>query len=369
MEGLVMDSRDIFVLYGNSPKEMIKEILTEAGIEEEIYPDDMIGIKPNLVVAKKSSLGATTDPELAAGVIEYLQSKGYYNLAILESPGIGYRTERVFEVCGYLELAEKYSIPLIDLQKDSYSTVRVEGLDIKICNKALEIDYLVNMPVLKGHCQTTITCALKNLKGCIPDSEKRNFHTQGLHKPIACLNKALKQDLVIVDGIMGDLDFEEGGNPVQMDRIIMGKDPVLVDSYAAEVMGHRIEDIPYIKMAEELGIGSADLSGATIRELNNGRGNRVKKSPRKVERLVRNVKESNACSVCYGNLVHALKRLDEQGKLGMLREELYIGQGYKDKEIEGIGIGVCTRGAGLNVPGCPPEAKEIVKILSSCIKS
>ena len=33
----------------------------------------------------------------------------------------------------------------------------------------------------------------------------------GLHKPIAYLNKAIKQHLIIVDGIMGDLNFEEGG--------------------------------------------------------------------------------------------------------------------------------------------------------------
>ena len=31
--------------------------------------------------------------------------------------------------------------------------------------------------------------------------------------------------MVIVDGIMGDLDFEEGGNPVQMDMVLAGRDP------------------------------------------------------------------------------------------------------------------------------------------------
>ncbi len=35
----------------------------------------------------------------------------------------------------------------------------------------------------------------------------------GLHKPIAYLNKILKQDLIVVDGIIGDLNFEEGGKP------------------------------------------------------------------------------------------------------------------------------------------------------------
>ena len=89
------------------------------------------------------------------------------------------------------------------------------GFPLKICNKAMEVDYLINIPVLKGHCQTGITCALKNLKGCIPNSEKRRFHTLGLHKPIAYLNKILKQNLIIEDGMMGELDIEEGGNTVQ----------------------------------------------------------------------------------------------------------------------------------------------------------
>ena len=58
-----------------------------------------------------------------------------------------------------------------------------------------------------------MTCALKNLKGCLPDREKRNFHSDGLMKPIAALGAFLKPALVIVDSICGDLNFEEGEIP------------------------------------------------------------------------------------------------------------------------------------------------------------
>ncbi len=78
----------------------------------------------------------------------------------------------------------------------------------------MDVDYLINMPVLKGHCQTNITCALKKTwKAVYLIRKKRRFHTMGLHKPIAYLNKILKQDLIVVDGIIGDLNFEEGGKP------------------------------------------------------------------------------------------------------------------------------------------------------------
>lgn len=363
-----MDRKEICVLYGNEPKRMIKEILAKIKIEEEIAVDQLIGIKPNLVVAKKSESGATTDPDLVAGVIEYLQAKGHKNIMILEGSWVGDRTSKAFKVCGYDKLAEKYNVPLIDLQKDSYKTAKINGEEINVCEKILEVDYLINMPVLKGHCQTRMTCALKNLKGCIPDSEKRRFHTLGLHNPIVYLNKVIKQDLIIVDGIFGDLDFEEGGNPVQMNRVIVGKDPVLVDSYVADVMGHKIDDIPYIKIAEDLGVGITDINNASVIEMNKDQEIEVNKPIGKIKRLIQNVRENNACSACFGNLVHGLKRLEEQGKLGELKEKIFIGQGYKGKGLKGIGIGVCTKEADMVISGCPPKASLIVEKLDEVIE-
>jgi uncharacterized protein (DUF362 family) len=99
------------------------------------------------------------------------------------------------------------------------------------------MDYLINVPVLKGHCQTGMTCCIKNLKGCISDSEKRRFHTMGLMKPIAALGTVLKPALQVVDSVCGDLSFEEGGNPVVANRVMLGFDPVLVDSYGAKLLG------------------------------------------------------------------------------------------------------------------------------------
>lgn len=61
-------------------------------------------------------------------------------------------------------------------------------MKLNVCERAANIDFLINVPVLKGHCQTKITCALKNMKGLIPNTEKRHFHAMGLHEPIAHLN-------------------------------------------------------------------------------------------------------------------------------------------------------------------------------------
>ena len=62
------------------------------------------------------------------------------------------------------ELAEKYQVKLIDAQKEPAVTMDCGGLELHICRCATEVDYMINVPVMKGHCQTKITCALKNMK-------------------------------------------------------------------------------------------------------------------------------------------------------------------------------------------------------------
>ncbi|HEX7715220.1 MAG TPA: DUF362 domain-containing protein [Bacillota bacterium] len=358
-----MNPNEIFVIYGNTPQSMVQELLAHIQPEREIDRNSRIGIKPNLVVAKPAAGGATTSPELVAGVIEYLQAKGFQNICILEGSWVGAKTAEAFKACGYEEISRRFGVPLIDLQKDSYREYDAGGMKLKICNRVTALDYLINIPVLKGHCQTKMTCALKNMKGCIPNSEKRRFHTLGLHRPIACLNKAIRQDLIVVDGMTGDLNFEEGGHPVPMNRIMVAKDPVLVDSYVAGLMGFELPEVPYIQMAEALGVGSAALEKAVIRELNAPQSIVEIGNFPKFHEFAKYIDEREACSACYGSLVYALERMGNRGELDRLKAKLYIGQYYRGKCMDGIGIGSCTSGFQYCIGGCPPKAKDIIDYL------
>jgi uncharacterized protein (DUF362 family) len=354
----------LFVMYGNDPRSMAYELMSRSDIKSRVNKDMRVGIKPNLVVAKPSESGATTSPELVEGIISYLKDNGIHNITIMEGSWVGDSTKRAFKVCGYDRLSSKYGIPLVDLKKDKSKVLSYKGNDIRICTSALECDFLINAPVLKAHCQTSLTCALKNMKGCIPDSEKRRFHTLGLHGPIALLNKFLRPHLTIVDGIMGDLTFEEGGTPVEMNRVILGTDPVLIDAYAAQLLGYTIDDIPYIKKAEQFGVGSSAIDDSTVVEINKDCAPSGKINPcRKVARLAEYILEDQACSACYGSLIHALNRLDENGCLRKLKQKVHIGQGFKGQQNPGIGIGNCTSGFVRCVRGCPPKARDIVEML------
>jgi len=245
-----MSKNEYYMIQGDDYKQMAVQVLKAAGLAADIADrSKRIGIKPNILAAKKASDGAVTHPELVDGVLTYLKEEGFLNLVVLEGSWVGDLTSQAVRVCGIYDICKKHQVPFIDLQKDAFRTVDAAGMPISVCEEVFRLDYLINLPVLKGHCQTTVTCALKNSKGLIPNSEKRRFHTLGLHKPIAHLNTVIHQDFILLDNICGDLDFEEGGNPVVMNRVLGFWDPVLCDSFAAESMGYRPSDIAYIRLA------------------------------------------------------------------------------------------------------------------------
>lgn len=360
-----MKKNEIYKIYGKNYMEMTMELLREAELEQRIPDKEVcIGIKPNLVAPTPAEYGATTHPQVVEGLICYLQERGYHNLLMAEGSWVGDRTSEAYEFCGYRALSEKYGVPFVDTQKDGSHEVDCQGMTLRVCDVVDRIDFMINVPVLKGHCQTHITCALKNMKGLIPNSEKRKFHTMGLHKPIAHLTQAIRQDFILVDHICGDLDFEEGGNPVTRDCLMAAVDPVLLDSYVCRMLHYDVEEVPYIRMAEQLGAGSTELSLANIRELNPNPLDGELPMQRRILKVAYAVDEVDSCSACYGNLVPALCRLEEEGLLKDFQGKIAIGQGHRQQTGE-IGVGRCTGQYRISIPGCPPEEETIYRELKA----
>ena len=351
----------IYNIYGTESHSMTKKLLEASDAIKLVPSGGSVALKPNLVVSGHPDDGATTHAGVLAGCIEYFRDSGVQDINIIEGSWVGDNTSRAMKAAGYDEVCRKYDVPFIDLKHDKTRSINTPIGPIDICVRALDAGLLVNLPVLKGHCQTVMTCALKNLKGCLPDREKRRFHALGLTKPIAALGAVLKTGLVIVDSICGDLNFEEGGNPVQTHRMYCGTDPVQIDAYGCSLMGLALGQVPYVKLAEQYGAGRADFSSSDIISLNDpvNAGTYPKPSGR-VASLTRNVHEDSACSACYASLVRAL-HVSSKGR----NRNIYIGQGWQGKKLpdDTLGIGKCCAGAGKCVMGCPPSAKDIAEKL------
>lgn len=349
--------RKIFNIYGKDAHEMTKKLLDASEAFKLVPSSGDVALKPNLVVAGTPERGATTHAGVLSGCIEYFFEHDIKNISIIEGSWVGDETMRAMKRAGYEEVCKKYSVPFYDLKRDKTRSIETAIGPIDICARALDSGLLVNLPVLKGHCQTVMTCALKNLKGCLPDREKRRFHSLGLTKPIAALGAVLKTGLIIVDSICGDLNFEEGGNPVQTNRMYLGTDPVMIDAFGCNLMGLSLDEVKYIKLAEKFGAGSIKFSPDDVVNLNEPENAGAYPRPSgTVASLVKNVHENSACSACYASLVRAL-HVNSKG----LRENIYIGQGWRDKKIPdgALGIGNCCKNSLRNVKGCPPSAKDI----------
>ena len=351
----------IYEMYGTDARDMTIKLMKAADVASFIPKNAKVAIKPNLVLAGKAEDGATTHPEAVSGCIEYLRENGIEDISVIESSWVGETTERSVKVCGYDKVCEKYGVPFYDVKKDDVRLVDTPFRPMEISCRALDSTFLIDIPVLKGHCQTAMTCALKNLKGCLPDHEKRKFHTDGLIKPIAALGAVLKPSLVIVDSICGDLYFEEGGNPVRTNRMMLGFDAVQMDAYGCRLMGLDMSDVPYIGLAEKWGAGSSEIEPNDIVKLNETQESQDYPHPAgMIGKLVENVTADGACSACYASLVRALYVAKKEGIT--VGRKVFIGQGFKGKTPEGIGIGRCCAGAKECVMGCPPSADKIIEI-------
>ncbi len=368
-----MEKNQILKIYGTEYKEMTKKLLADADLASRLPADKnaCIGMKPNLVSPSPASFGATTHPEIVAGIVEYLQEHGYRNLVVVEGSWVGDKTSEAVEVCGYDTMLASYGVSFWDAQKEQAVRRDCAGMELNLCACVEKIDFLINIPVLKGHCQTKITCALKNMKGLIPNREKRRFHAMGLHRPIAHLNAGIRQDFIVIDHICGDLDCEDGGNPVVSNCIMAACDPVLVDAYVCRLLLYEVDEVPYIRMAEKLGIGCGDAAKADIVECSTvdaGYGENIRQHARKLVELKDAVEEVESCSACYAYLMPALDRLREEGLLERLTEKICIGQGFQGKT--GIlGIGRCTAGFAHSVSGCPPTEGQIYEFLKAYLES
>ena len=123
---------------------------------------------------------------------------------------------------------------------------------------------------------------------------------------------------------------------MQMDRLMAGTDPVLMDTYVCRMLGYEVQDVPYIRMAEELEAGSADMENAVIRELNEPLYPMQQADKNRVMRLSELAEEVESCSACYAYLIPALDMLDKEGLLG----------GFDGKDLYWTGIPRKDRGIG-----------------------
>jgi len=234
-------------------KVQVSQVTDLIGFKPEATVKTVI-VKPNLCYYWDASTGYTTDPRLVAGVIDWVRERyGEVEIKVAEADASAMRTKYVFPALGYEKLAREKNVELFNLSNDVLldESVHVNGQEIsfKVPSSLKKCDLFINVPKLKIMRATKITCAMKNVFGCIGFPRKIVYH-KILDEAIVGINKVLHPHLTIVDGLVG-----LGRFPVKLGLIMASADVVSVDWVASQVVGYRPSGVKFLKLAikEKLG--------------------------------------------------------------------------------------------------------------------
>ena len=216
-------------------------------------------IKPNMCYYWDYTTGQTTDPNFIASIIELIRDEisTDIKISIVESDASAMKCKYAFPILGYTKMAERYNVELINLTKDISKEIDVnvgeKHLKLKLPQTIENADLKINVPKIKYMPETKITCALKNIFGCNPEPLKHKYHSK-LDETIVALNKIMKFDLCILDGII-----VRGNHTRRLDLIMASQDSVAFDSAAAKIIGVNPKTSKHIVLANEEGLGNIDF--------------------------------------------------------------------------------------------------------------
>ncbi len=246
------------LIRNRDPYQAVQQVLEIVQAKSLLQPTDKVLIKPNYLSSKHPSTGITTDTRVVWSIIRFVKRCGVSDIVVGDG-GLS-DTEKVFDVVGIREVAEKEGIPLIDLNRDKRVKVHIPGAtalkEVAIAQTVLEYPVIINVPKLKIHHMAKVTLGIKNLMGAI--TPKSIIHKR-LDEKLADLASFLRPRLTIVDGSVGCEKDELSGNPVTMDVVIGGQDIVAVDVVGSLVMGVDPREVGYIGLAAKKGIGIMNL--------------------------------------------------------------------------------------------------------------
>lgn len=270
----------VAIVRGRRPVETTVEALEMIGsdVDGVLSGKKPILIKPNYINSEHPSTGITTDGGVVEGVVKFLRERKIEEIIIGEGSGWA-DTFQAFKVAGVDEVAERWGVELVDLNKDEFVEVKPPdplALEkVRVAKTALE-STIISVPKLKLHRMATVTLSLKNMMGAL--ASKGSMHRGNLSKNIADLASVLRPSVAVVDGIIAGEGHETSGNPVEMNLVIAGIDPVAVDAVGAAVMGIQPTDVKHLVLAEKKALGTCSLEEITVL------GESVEKVKRKFQR-------------------------------------------------------------------------------------
>ena len=329
----------------------VARVMDEHGVADTIRskPDEVY-VKVNAIDCKPYSYTSTA---VTGAVLDYCRGAGARNLYLMENSTQGNFTRLVFHVARFEELAAECGATTLYLDEGRQEKVHLPsmGYDVHVSEHVKhiidnrdEVCY-INVPRLKTHSMSVLTCGIKNQYGLIMHADRAPDHNYKLHRKLADIYSVIRPDFTLVDGTVGTI---HGHYPpvalhkqslVPFNILVGGTDTLAVDTVCARVFGYTVDEVGHLAAARDMGLGCADLD--RIEVLGESLDRFKKKYPYQLyDAFPPDVKvirgsERNCLEGCDANTMALLQvlYLDFDGRGGFT---ILMGKGLDEREIDAI---------------------------------
>ncbi|MCB2195119.1 MAG: DUF362 domain-containing protein [Bacteroidetes bacterium] len=261
---------DLVAVKDGEPDKMLdKALQAMGGIQNFVKKGQTVVVKPNIGWDVTPERAANTNPALIKRLIEHCMTAGAKEVYVFDNTCDKWSS--CYKNSGIERAAKDAGAKVAPGHSESYyqqvSVPKGNNLkDAKVHELILSSDVFINVPVLKSHGSAKLTITMKNLMGIVWD--RRFWHRNNLNQCIADFATYRKPDLNIVDAY--NVMTKNGPRGVSkadvlnMKYLIVSDDMVAADAAAAKIFGVEPEDVKYIQIANEMGVGQMDLSKLNI---------------------------------------------------------------------------------------------------------
>ncbi len=265
------DPFDLVAIKGGEPEVMFDQAIKAlGGIGTYVKPGQTVLLKPNIGWDVVPERAGNTNPKLVKRVIEQCYQAGAKKVFVFDNTCD--KWDRCYSNSGIEKAVKDAGGTIVPGNTESYyqevSVPKGEKLTTtKVHELVMESDVFINMPVLKSHSSARVTIALKNLMGVVWD--RSYWHKNDLNQCIAdYATFSKKPTLNIIDAYR--VMMKNGPRGVSeadvstMKSLIISPDIVAADTAATKLFGLDPADVPYLEMAEALGVGTTKLETLNI---------------------------------------------------------------------------------------------------------
>jgi len=163
---------------------------------------------------------------------------------------------------GFLDIGSQYGATFVNLSQSPVRRVEVGPIfgTLDIPAVLLEAEAMITIPVVKTHCITPFTGALKNQWGLLPRARFK-YHPV-VHEAIAEVNHFFRNSMILAVADMTVAMEGPGprvGFPRVCDLVMASRDLVALDTLAAQYMGFEHDEVEFLLHAERQGLGSMEV--------------------------------------------------------------------------------------------------------------